>query len=232
MNTMLADSLDWIGDKLETELAGGADKTAAVITVLKDLMAEHGAAVFGGDGYSAEWHKEAEERGLINLPTSADAFPYLKDDAVKALFESTGVLTAEELASRFEVYAEIYILNIELEAKLMIDMAKTLIYPAATRYMADLAATAGGMADLGVDFDRSTLNKVADLTADMTAAVDKLSTLMATEGHGSTEAHMQFCAKELLGTMSDMRNAADALETEIADDLWPLPSYHEMLNIK
>ena len=232
MNTMLADSLDWISDKLEAELAGGADKQAAVITVLKDLMDQHGVAVFGGDGYSTEWHQEAEKRGLINLPTSADAFPYLKDDAVKALFESTGVLTAEELASRFEVYAEIYILKIELEAKLMIDMAKTMIYPAATRYMADLAVTAGGMADLGVDFDRSTLDKVAGLTSDMTAAVDKLSTLMATEGHGSEEAHMQFCAKELLGAMTDIRTAADALEAEVADDLWPLPSYYEMLNIK
>ena len=232
MNTMLADSLNWIAGKLETAIAGGADKQAAVISVLKDLMDEHGAAVFGGDGYSAEWHKEAEERGLINLPTSADAFPYLKDDAVKELFESTGVLSADELASRFEVYAEIYILKIEVEAKLVIDMAKTMIYPAATRYMTDLAATAGSMADLGVDFDSSTLNTVAGLTADMMAGVSKLSDLMATEDHGSEEDHMQFCAKELLPAMADIRAAADALEAEVADDMWPLPTYQEMLNIK
>ena len=232
MNTMLADSLNWIAGKLETAIAGGADKQAAVISVLKDLMDEHGAAVFGGDGYSAEWHKEAEERGLINLPTSADAFPYLKDDAVKELFESTGVLSADELASRFEVYAEIYILKIEVEAKLVIDMAKTMIYPAATRYMTDLAATAGSMADLGVDFDSSTLNTVAGLTADMMAGVSKLAGLMATGDHGSEEDHMQFCAKELLPAMADIRAAADALEAEVADDMWPLPTYQEMLNIK
>ena len=233
MNTMLADSLNWIAEKLETELSNGANQTAAVIAVLKELMELHGVAVFGGDGYSAEWHKEAvEERGLANLPTTADALPSMKSDAVKALFESTGVLSPEELASRFEILAEQYVLKIETEAKLVIDMAKTLIYPAATRYMADLAATASGMSDLGVDFDNSTLNKVAALTADMTTAMDKLSGLMAQDDHGSEEAHMQFCANELLGTMGDIRSAADALEAEIADDLWPLPSYHEMLNIK
>ncbi len=233
MNTMLADSLNWINDKLEAEISAGADKTAAVIAVLKELMNEHGAAVFGGDGYSAEWHKEAvEERGLINLPTSADAYPYLKDDSVKELFESTGVLTAEELESRFKVYAEIYILKIEVEAKLMIDMAKTQIYPAATRYMADLAATGASMADLGIDFDGSTLNTIAGLTGDMMSAVSKLSGLMDIEDHDSEEAHMQFCAKEILPTMAEIRTAADALEAEVADDMWPLATYQEMLNIK
>lgn len=232
MNTMLADSLNWINEKLEAEISGGAETKAAVINVLKDLMAEHGAAVFGGDGYSAEWHKEAEERGLINLPTSADAFPYLKDDSIKTLFESTGVLSEEELASRFAVYAEIYILKIEVEAKLVIDMAKTMIYPAATRYMSDLAATGASMSDLGIDFDSSTLNTVASLTGDMMSAVSKLSGLMDIEDHGSEEEHMQFCAKELLPIMADVRAAADALEAEVADDMWPLPTYQEMLNIK
>ncbi len=233
MNTMLADSLNWIAAKLETELASGSDKTTAVVAVLKDLMANHGQAVFGGDGYSAEWHKEAvEERGLANLPTTADALPALKSDIVKELFASTGVLTAEELASRFEVYAEVYILKIETEAKIMIDMAKTMIYPAATRYMSDLAATAAGMRELGVDFDSTTLNTVADLTNDMTTAVSQLGDLLAEDDHGSEEDHMQFCATKLLSTMDAIRTAADALEVEIADDLWPLPSYHEMLNIK
>ncbi len=233
MNTMLADSLNWIAAKLETELASGSDKTTAVVAVLKDLMANHGQAVFGGDGYSAEWHKEAvEERGLANLPTTADALPALKSDIVKELFASTGVLTAEELASRFEVYAEVYILKIETEAKIMIDMAKTMIYPAATRYMSDLAATAAGMRELGVDFDSTILNAVADLTNDMTTAVSQLGDLLAEENHGSEEDHMQFCATKLLSTMDAIRTAADALEVEIADDLWPLPSYHEMLNIK
>ena len=116
MNTMLADSLNWIAAELESELKGN-NTTAAVIAVLKKLMKEHGAAVFGGDGYASEWHKEAvEKRGLKNLPTTADALPYLKDDSIKELFKSTGVLSPVELESRFEVYSEQYILTIEVEA--------------------------------------------------------------------------------------------------------------------
>ena len=103
-------------------------------------MEKHGNVVFGGDGYSAEWHEMAvSERGLKNIPTTADALPALREESVKKLFESTGVLTPVELESRFEVYAEQYILSIDVEAKLVVDMAKTIIYPAAIRYLSDLA---------------------------------------------------------------------------------------------
>jgi glutamine synthetase len=107
MNTMLADSLDWIAGKLESALSSGTNKSTAVISVLKELMDLHGNVVFGGDDYSAEWHKIAvEERGLKNIPTTADALPALKEDYIVKLFESTGVLSPVELESRFEVYAE------------------------------------------------------------------------------------------------------------------------------
>ncbi|MGB3649405.1 MAG: glutamine synthetase III, partial [Desulfobulbales bacterium] len=130
MNTILADSLDWIAGKLEGELKKGSDQAEAVIKVLKELMQEHGNVVFGGDGYSAEWHEMAvSERGLKNIPTTADALPALREESVKKLFESTGVLTPVELESRFEVYAEQYILSIDVEAKLVVDIAKTRIYP-------------------------------------------------------------------------------------------------------
>ena len=102
MNTMLADSLTWLADKLEAALAEGLETPDAVIAVLKELMGGHAPVIFGGDGYSEEWHKAAvEERGLKNLPTTADALPYLQDESVKALFESTGVLSPVELESRY-----------------------------------------------------------------------------------------------------------------------------------
>ena len=232
MNTMLADSLNWIADELESELKGN-DTTAAVIAVLKKLMQEHGAAVFGGDGYSSEWHKMAvEERGLKNLPTTADALPYLKDAAIKKLFASTGVLSKVELESRFEVYAEQYILSIEVEAKLVQSMAKTTIYPAASRYLSDLALTAASAVEMGVDFDKSTATSVASNINGMMSAVSKLEEAMAKEDHGSEEEHMQFCANDIRGLMDEVRGFADALETEVADDMWPLPTYQEMLFIK
>jgi len=233
MNTMLADSLNWIATELETELKNASNNTAAVIAVLKKLMSEHGVAVFGGDGYSSEWHEAAvKERGLKNLPTTADALPYLKDAEVKELFASTGVLSETELASRFEIYAEQYILAIEVEAKLVINMATTSIYPAATRYLSDLSLTASSAAEMGVDFDISLASSIATNINGMMAEVKKLTEALAKEDHGSEEDHMQFCAGTIRGLMDETRVYADALEGEVADDLWPLPTYQEMLFIK
>ena len=233
MNTMLADSLNWIGDKLEAELDGGADQMTAVISVLKELMDAHGNAVFGGDGYSAEWHKEAvEKRGLKNIPTTADALPALREDSVKALFESTGVLSPVELESRYEVYSEQYILSIEVEAKLVVDIAKTIIYPAAVRYLGDLAVTNSSMSEMGIGMVASVAQKVAEESNAMLAAVEKLGTAVEKEDFGSTDEHMQYCANELLGLMLEVREHADALEVEVADELWPLPKYSEMLFIR
>ncbi len=231
MNTMLADSLNWIADELESELKNN-DTTAAVIAVLKKLMQEHGQAVFGGDGYSSEWHEAAVKRGLKNLPTSADALPYFKDDTIKALFSSTGVLSPIELESRFEVYSEQYVLSIEVEAKLVISMATTNIYPAATRYLSDVSLAASSAAELGIDLDKTVATSIAANTNGMMASVDKLSEALAKEDHGSIEEHMQFCANALRSLMDEVRGYADALESEVADDMWPLPTYQEMLFIK
>jgi glutamine synthetase len=233
MNTMLADSLYWIADKLEAELGKGTEQGVAVVHVLKELMNEHGNAVFGGDGYSSEWHTQAvEERGLKNIPTTADALPALLDEDIKELFRSTGVLSPIELESRYEVYSEQYINSIMVEAKLVVDMAKTLIYPAATRYLSDLALANASMVEMGVDADASVAQKVASEANAMMAAVANLSEAMEKEGFASTEEHLQFCAKDIRDLMEEVRSHADTLEGEVADELWPLPKYAEMLFIK
>ena len=232
MNTMLADSLTWIASELEKQLKKNSDTTAATIAVLKKLMKENGQAVFGGDGYSAEWHKEAVERGLKNLPTTADALPYLRDKEIQKLFSSTGVLSPRELESRFEVYSEQYILTIEVEAKLVINLAKTSIYPAATRYLTDLAMASTAASEVGVDIDNSIASSVAKSTNSMMKTVAKLEKALAKDNHKSEEDHMQFCAKTIRGLMEDVRADVDALEGLIADDMWPLPTYQEMLYIK
>lgn len=233
MNTMLADSLNWIAEKLETALAKDSDQTAAVIAVLKELMDEHGNVVFGGDGYSTDWHKMAvEERGLKNIPTTADALPALREESVKQLFESTGVLSPVELESRYEVYAEQYVLSIEVEAKLVVDMAKTIIYPAAVRYLSDLAMTSSSMTDMGIELDNAAAVSVAGEANAMLQAVAKLGVAMEKHDFSSTEEHMQYCANEIRGLMDEVRSHADALEAEVADELWPLPKYQEMLFIR
>lgn len=232
MNTMLADSLNWIAEKLETALKS-EDQTAAVITVLKELMELHGNAVFGGDGYSEEWHKAAvEERGLKNIPTTADALPAFKSQEVVELFENTGVLSAVELESRYEVYAEQYNLAIEVEAKLVSDIAKTKIYPAAISYLSELTHASSSVADLGIDLDTTVAKSVVEHINGLMAAVTKLDAEIAKHDFADTEAHMRHSADVIRPLMDEARVHGDALELLVADELWPLPKYSEMLFIK
>lgn len=233
LNTILADSLTWIGDRLESELAKGLELNSAILTVLKEVMEKHGSVIFGGNGYSEEWHRMAvEERGLLNLPTTADALPHLKSEMVENLFKSTGVLTPVELESRFEVYSEQYILSIEVEAKLVISMAKTIVYPAAIEYLAKLSSTITALGSLGISLEKKSAETVSNLLNTLVATVDKLAAALEKEEFASTEEHAQYCAKTLRPLMDEVRVYVDALEGEIPDSDWPLPTYQEMLFIK
>ncbi|MGF1588682.1 MAG: glutamine synthetase III [Pleurocapsa sp.] len=233
LNTMLADSLTFVGDLLEGELSKGTELNQAILNVIQQVMQKHSAVIFGGDGYSEEWHKIAvEERGLANLPTSADALPVLAEKYIEELFSRTGVLSAKELESRYEVYAEQYILSIEVEAKLVVDIAKTGIYPAAMRHLADIATTVGGLEEMGISLDKDNIKTVAELTNSMMSKVAKLGSALTKEDFASTEEHMKYFATTIRPMMDDVRVDVDALEAEVADDLWPLPTYQEMLFIK
>lgn len=232
MNTILADSLDWMADQLEAKLSAGVDLNAAIQSILQEVMHQHGAIVFNGNGYSAEWHEMAvKERGLLNLRTTADALPVLKEKYIEDLFSQEGVLTPVELHSRFEAYAEQYIQSIEVEAKLVVNMAKTIIYPAAMRHLSEVSLAVSNLGDIGIDLGKEGLTLVADLVKSMMACVAELSDLL-TKHFSTPEEHMQFCANTLRPLMDKIRGYADALEGEVADDLWPLPTYQEMLFIK
>jgi len=232
MNTALADSLNWIGDKLEAELGKGADLNQAIQIVLKEVMDEHGAVVFNGNGYSEEWHQLAAERGLANLKTTADALPVLKEAYIEELFSKLGVLSPVELASRYETYAEQYILSLEVEAKLVINMAKTLIYPAAVRYLAELGNTILSLKEIGMDLETDAAEKVSSLVKGMMEKVGKLSAALENHDFANAEEHMRYLAQIVRPLMDEVRDYGDSLEAEIADDLWPLPTYQEMLFIK
>ena len=232
MNTILADSLDWMANQLEAKLGSGVDLNVAIQTTLREVINDHGAVVFNGNGYSTEWHEMAvNERGLLNLRTTADALPVLREQYIEDLFTQEGVLTPVELGSRFEAYSEQYIQSIDMEAKLVVSMAKTIIYPAAIRYMGEVAKTIDSLKGLGIEFDQSSVVKVADLTKSMMSKVEELSDMIS-KHFMSVEEHMQFCAQTVRPLMDQVREYADALEGEVADDLWPLPTYQEMLFIK
>jgi glutamine synthetase len=233
MNTMLADSLNWVADSLESQLAKDVELDAAILKTLKEIIDQHGAVVFGGNGYSAEWHKMAvEERGLANLKTAADALPVLKEAYVEELFSKLGVLSPVELASRFEIYSEQYVLAIEVEAKLVVSMAKTGIYPAAVKYLAELSATISSLKTNGVELDNLALAQIAASLAAMMETVTKLIAALHKHDFATVEEHMQFCVNTIRPLMDEARKHADVLEGEIADELWPFPTYQEMLFIK
>lgn len=197
------------------------------------MIDEHGAVVFGGNGYSAEWHQEAvEKRGLLNLRTAADALPVLKSAAVEALFDGQGVLSPVELASRFEIYAEQYILAIEVEARIVVSMAKTGIYPATVKYLADLGKCLADLKGHGIALDDGSLKTIATELSGLTDKTQALSAALARHDFASSEQHMQFCAQTIRPLMDEVRRHADALEGEVANDLWPYPTYQEMLFIR
>jgi glutamine synthetase len=230
LNTMLADAVAWIADQLEDQLSTGSSLEEAAFAVLKRTMDDHGAVVFGGDGYSSEWHRIAvEERGLENLRTSADALPVLQRPEIRELFERQGVLTPVELESRFDVYAEQYILAIEVEAKLVLRIARTQILPVVSTAIARLSQAVKDLEGLGLPHDRSLVESVASQNSALIAHCAALETALQAEHRHDPIAQMQFCKDTLLPLMGAVRAAADALEAVIDDDLWPLPTYQELL---
>jgi glutamine synthetase len=232
MNTILADSLQWLCDELERCIQGGASLQDASFAVLKQIMQENGSVVFGGDGYSEDWHHKAvHERGLENLPTCADALPVLERPEVADLFERQGVLSRVELQSRYEVYAEQYILAIEVEAKLALRMARTQIQPAVQGSLGDLSGSLMEQKSLGLPIDTSLVEQISSLNKDLQDQSVVLEQALNNPPHGSA-AHMRHCAEVLLPIMLKLRQAADNLELLVDDDRWPLPTYQEMLFIR
>jgi glutamine synthetase len=233
MNTILADSLTWVADNLESRMKAGEDLKTAAQGVLKEIMDKHRNVIFGGNGYSPEWHKMAvEERGLANLRTTADALPVLKADYIEELFTRMGVFTPVELESRFDVYAEQYLLAIEVEAKLVVSMAKTIIYPAAVRYLSELSLAISNAAAIGIEINKENAQTVSNLIKLMMDSVGKLSEAIAKHDFDSIEEHMQYSAQTIRPLMDKVREYADTLEGEVADNFWPLPTYQEMLFVK
>lgn len=230
LNTAIAESLDFIATELEEAVGAGTDFNAAVQTVLQGIIADHGNVIFNGDGYGEEWQVEAEARGLLNLRTTVDALPQFDTPEVKELFARYEVLNDRELASRYEVYLEQYVLSLAVEAKQTLEMAKTLILPAGLRYQGELAGQGANLKAVGVDFDSSLLDEVSGLVAGLRSGIAALEAGIAgVHGAESTLDEARYACDTLLPAMATVREAADSLEHVVADDLWPLPTYQEML---
>ncbi len=232
LNTIMADSIAYAADFLEKACAD--DKIPlndAVQNLIQNIIEDHSAVIFNGDGYSDIWHKEAERRGLPNLRTTPEALQAFTQPEILRLFENQGVLSSTELKARKEIYFEQYCKSIRSEAMLVKRIANTIIFPSAIRYQGELAATCASLKAIGQNYKTTTLDEVTEYARKMQEALGKLHKKMdaAQKKEAYSQAQAEFYCNQVLPCMEEVRKWADNLEDIIADDLWNLPSYQEIL---
>jgi glutamine synthetase len=233
MNCIVAESLDYVATKLEAESSGDpALLNAAVQKVLQGIASEHGAIVFGGNGYAEEWHQEAERRGLPNLRNTLDALPALVEPESVAILGKYDVLSEREVLSRYDIFLERYCREINTEGQLALEISKTKILPAALTYQTQLSTLSLNLKALGKDPNTSLLDHVIHLTASLESGIHALEHALGHEGEDDLMAHALHYRDHVIPAMLKVRTATDALEGVVSDELWPLPTYQEMLFIK
>ena len=235
LNTIVAESLDEIATTLETALAAGKDLHAEIQANLPRLIAESKKVVFNGDGYSERWHAEAESRGLPNRRNTIDSLPDLIAPKAIALFGKYGVLSERELHARYEIHLEAYKKTITIESHLTLQIANRQILPAAIRYQGEVARSIADLKAAGVTPPKTQVGLLNDLSATIEELQTRLAALaQADDDHadGDSMAHAKYARDVVIPAMTAVRAAGDKLETLVADDLWPLPTYQEMLFIK
>jgi glutamine synthetase len=221
LNTIVAEALDEICTQLEADKASGMDFNSSLQAVLQGVVRKHRRILFDGDNYTDEWKKEARRRGLPNLKNTPEALKAIISPQSVAMFVKYGVFTEREVKSRYEVYQHAYDQTVAIEASTALTMAQTMILPAALRYQKELAdalratASAGAGAQAGV---KKLLRKLAADIQRMIAAGDALRAAADAHDSGMSLQHM-----------TELRAAADDLEGVVPRDLWPLPTYAEMM---
>jgi glutamine synthetase len=234
LNTIVAEAIEEMCDALETELEKGADFEDALRAVLAREVAACKRIVFNGDGYSEEWHQEAERRGLLNLRTTLDALEHLTSEKNSALFARYGVLSKRELHSRHEIALDVYFKTINIEGETTADLAGTMILPAAIRYLNELLAVAERTKSLGIEATGTldTIREVSALVDELKSALKRLVEQNAELGGEEIHSKAYHMRDHIIPAMSEVRSAADRLEKVVPDDFWPLPTYRDMLFIK
>ena len=221
LNTAVADSLSKLADDLEKL---DPSDFAGLTTILSAVVGANKQVLFEGNGYSEEWHAEAAERGLPNNKSTVDALPALTTAKARKVFSKFGVLSERELAARTEILWERYVKVSNIEANCALDIASTMILPATAAYLGQLAGASSsrGIASVG--------QRVSDLADSL---VDAITALERAQHHaheaGSVQAEAKAFVTSVIPAQAALRDVVDALETLVADDLWPLPKYRELL---
>ena len=234
LNTIVAESLDFMATEIEASIKAGKTLVEAIQVLLPAILKDSKKVIFNGDGYTEEWQQEAAKRGLPNLKTTVEAIPMIiRKDSID-LFTKYKVFSEKELQSRYVIFSENYVKTITIEANMMVVMAKTMILPAGIRYLGEVAEAVVAVQAAGVDAAHQ-LEALKELSTAVTAVQTTMAALEKVLHHhaeGDVYAHAKYSRDGVVPKMNDLRAAGDHLETLVADDLWPLPTYREMLFIK
>ena len=228
LNTIVAEAFAEVCDVLEK----ADDFDTAVHSLIKEYLTDHQRIIFNGNGYSDEWVAEAEKRGLPNIKSMVEAIPALTTDKAVELFGKFGVFTKAELESRAEIKYENYAKAINIEAKAMIDIAAKQIIPAVVKYTKELADTVLAVKEAGADasVQAEMLADISGLLTETKAALKKLEAVTE-EAAGKEEGKVQseFYHFSVVPAMEGLRTPVDELEMIVDKEVWPMPSYGDLL---
>ncbi|MBW8002746.1 MAG: glutamine synthetase type III [Planctomycetes bacterium] len=231
LNTIVADILSEVADELEK----ASDVNAATQKLLQKIATEHSRIIYNGDNYTDEWVAEAKKRGLPNIISTAESLQTITDPENVALFEKHKVLSKKELYARKEVLLEAYSMQVNIEAKTMLNIAKRQILPAASTYSGRLGSDIQAVTAAGVNADTQVemLKKVAALIKDFDSNIKTLENAVTKLSDIDDVVKQALeCRDNVIPAMNAVREPADELEEIVDADVWPLPSYAEMLFLK
>ncbi len=233
LNAAMADSLDSVATELEAATAKGEELSKAVGKLLTKIVKEHKRIVFNGNNYAAEWEKEAGKRKLLNLKNTVDALPELVTKGAIALLEKYKILNEREVHARYEIFLENYNKTINVEGQLMVLMANRYILPAALEYQKQIGQSVaavragGGRSAQG----KKLLGEYTKLVDKFKAQTDGLAKVLDHSG-GSAEKHAKYMRDKVVPAMAKLREIGDEIEVLTPHEIWPLPTYREMLFVK
>ncbi len=239
LNTIMAETLKKFKKDVDTLIDKGEKKEIAIMHVIREYIVASEKVLFEGDGYSEEWHQEAEKRGLPNVRTTPLALDASVTDKAKSLFESNNVLTHVELEARHEIELEKYIKKVQIEARIMGELASSHILPAAIKYQNELIANIKGLKEIGLPETAFAnqkqiltkvsehVNKMGELVAKMIDARKKANAIGDTR-----EKAIAYCDTIKEAYFDQIRYHADKLELLVGDEYWLLPKYREMLFLR
>ncbi|MBI2187010.1 MAG: glutamine synthetase type III, partial [Acidobacteria bacterium] len=233
LNAAMAESLDYMATELEAAVARGEELNKAVAKLLTKIIKAHKRIIFNGNNYAPAWEKEAARRKLLNLKNTVDALPQLVSRETLALFDKYRILNPRELHARYDVFLENYNKTINVEANLMVLMANRYILPAALAYQKDIALSVSAARAAGRPSaqGRKLLAAYGTLIDQFKVQTDALARLLD-HNSSSAEKHAKYMRDKVIPAMNRLRELGDRIEVLTPHEIWPLPTYREMLFVK